>query len=764
VNRPAWGQFAGAVLFFLAATILFTWPAAAHLSNSLSDPWDARLNAWILHWDFHQTFHDPGHLFDANIFYPARYALAFSENLLGASLFGFPLYAAGLSTLTVYNVLFLLGIFLSALAAWALAREWTGDPRASLLAGVVYAFLPWRIAQIPHIQFQWGAFLALLLLFLLRYLDSGRPRDLALFGLFFAWNAATNVHYGLFSVVLVAIVLAFEGIARRHEEIPRRIRRSLAAAALAMLVVAPLSIPYARASRLYGMRRGDEEIEAFSAKPSDFAAAGPQNRLYGSLAGQAGRDEGNFFPGVLVPMLAALGVVTRRDRSAPPSLLAEPSPGSTSRTWALDLLVLALLVIWILAAFFSLNRLGPVKLRDPGRILVLVTIAAVARLLVRLPAGAPGANLRELLRRPGVGRGVLLVLIGVAGAVLALGVHTPYYRFLLQSFGPPFRAIRVPARAIVLLHLALAILAAVGLSRLAHRRRWIIGAAILVVAIEYRAFPLRLYPVPAEPAPVYRWLSRVELSGAILEWPFASTSEVEYQFRSTAHWKPLLNGYSGFSPPAYWEMAKMFEAPIVSPGVWSAMEASSGRLLIFHPQAVRPEERLRYRRLVREGLLEGRISPITSFANEGTNDLVFRIEGGRASDLRLPAETGEAAGIQARRAFAVLDSEWSRPFGYLDRPTENETVLAGSWGFGWALQDSGIEKVLVSFDAGTAVPATTGIAHPGVPGVYPGYPDVERAGFAFRIPVLAAGAHTLRVTLVDRSGGRTQLVRQIVSR
>jgi len=132
------------------------------------------LNAWILHWDFHQVFRDPIHLFDANIFFPARLALAFSENLLGAAVFGFPLYAFGASTLVVYNVLFLLGMFLSAIGAWALAREVTDDPAASLLAGFVYAFLPWRIEQIPHIQFQWGAFLPLLLLFLLRYFDSGR--------------------------------------------------------------------------------------------------------------------------------------------------------------------------------------------------------------------------------------------------------------------------------------------------------------------------------------------------------------------------------------------------------------------------------------------------------------------------------------------------------------------------------------------------------------------------------------------------------------
>ena len=188
-----------AAVFFLGATVLFTWPFAAHLSNGLGDVWDAKLNAWILHWDFHQTFRDPARLFDSNIFYPGKYALAFSENLFGASLFGFPLYAAGVSTLTAYNFLFLLGMFLSGLSAWALARYVTGDAAASLLAGIVYAFVPWRLAQIPHVQYQWGPFLALALLFLLRFFDRGRPRDAVLFGVFFAWNALANVHYALFS-------------------------------------------------------------------------------------------------------------------------------------------------------------------------------------------------------------------------------------------------------------------------------------------------------------------------------------------------------------------------------------------------------------------------------------------------------------------------------------------------------------------------------------------------------------------------------------
>src|SRR5262249_6316212 len=145
-----------AALFFLLATVALTWPIAPRAAGGLADIWDAKLNAWILHWDFHQLFRDPAHLFDANIFHPDRYALAFSESLLGASVLAFPLSAAGVSTLAAYNAVFLLGMFLSAMAAWALARDITGDPLAASVAGLVYAFCPFRLAQIPHIQHQWG--------------------------------------------------------------------------------------------------------------------------------------------------------------------------------------------------------------------------------------------------------------------------------------------------------------------------------------------------------------------------------------------------------------------------------------------------------------------------------------------------------------------------------------------------------------------------------------------------------------------------------
>ncbi|HYR45597.1 MAG TPA: hypothetical protein VER78_01235, partial [Thermoanaerobaculia bacterium] len=315
-----------AVLFFLAATVVLTWPVAPRAGSGLADLWDAKLNAWILHWDFHQTFRDPIHLYDANIFYPSRYALAFSENLFGAALFGFPLYAAGASTLLAYNLVFLLGMLLSAMAAWALARDVTGDPVASVAAGLVYAFCPWRIAQIPHIQFQWGAFLALALLFLLRYLDGGRRRDVVLFGVCFVWNALCNVHYALFSGFLVAVVLAYEGLVSRTGAFRSRLGGVFGALAVAGLLLGPFFTPYASASKLYGMARGVEEIGAFSAVPTDFLTAGGQNKLYAPLTERWAKAEGELFPGLAPVALAILALAGRRRAEGRPEVL-QASPG-----------------------------------------------------------------------------------------------------------------------------------------------------------------------------------------------------------------------------------------------------------------------------------------------------------------------------------------------------------------------------------------------------------------------------------------------------
>jgi hypothetical protein len=739
------------------------------MRSGLGDLWDAKLNAWIFHWDFYQTFRDPLHLFDANIFHPARYALAFSENLFGAAMFGFPLFASGASTLFVYNFLFLLGMFFSAVGAWALARRVTGDPAASLLAGCVYAFVPWRLAQIPHVQYQWGAFLALLLLFLLRWLDGGRRRDLVLFGVFFAWNAVTNVHYAIFSGILLAVVFAWETLTSGDARIGWRIRRAVGATAIAAIVVLPFYVPYSKAAKLYGMRRSAGEMRFYSARPSALLVAGPQNKLWSPLTQRFARPEAEMFPGIVPLALAVYSVVRlRRRRRGGPAARSEIAPWRRRAARVLDGLSVVAFAAGIAGLAVRGLRIGPINLADPGRALVFLTVFVLLRLLLAFPGRSVHANLREFLRTRRLDRRAgLFVAIGFTGLLIAAGGYTPYYTFLFRSFGFVFRAIRVPARGMVLFHLALAVLAAWGLSLLVRgvgrraERAGFLAAALLLTAIEYRAAPIDFPAVEEAPAPVYRWLANVPVPGAVVEWPIGFDWDAEHVFRSTAHWKKLINGYSGFAPKHYDELKTLLEESPIPERVWARIREFGGAVLVLHPHEVEGPARLNYARGARKALVEGKLEMLGSFPHDAATDFVFRIAPAPAFSTGIAPADRDRAASEFERLTSVAESELAPPFGVIDAPVEGAEIAGGTWGYGWALDDSGIARVEVATELGPAGLGVVGQPHPGIAEIFPNYPEKDRAGFGFIVPQVARGPHTLLLTLVARDGGVTVLKRQI---
>ena len=764
-SRPA-RETALAALFFLAATVIMTWPQAAHLGDAMTDIWDAKLNARVLQWDYHQTLHDPRHLFELNFFHPARDVLAFSENLWGVSIFGWPLLALGASPLVNYNALLLLGMFLSALSAWALARQVTGDPLASVVAGLVYAFLPWRFSQLPHLQHQWGAFLCLLLLFLLRYLDSGRRRDLLLFGVCFAWNALSNVHYALFAGLLVALVLGLFAVERGREGRTRLVRAA-AATLMGGLAFLPFALAYARAGRLYGMRRYLSEMLFYSGRPEYFLSAGILNRFWGPFTRDWRGPEGDFFPGLAALALAAFALVAvRRPAEA---AIASPRRASAA-TRVLDVLIGLAVAVGIAAALSPGLRLAGVSVGDPGRVLVWLTALVLARLAAAFPNRSSYANAGDWLRRSRVPPRVFLFgAIAMLGAVVALGGHTPYYLFLFQSLGAVFHSIRAPARGIVLFDLALAVLAAWGLAEILRRRApgarrvWSsVALVVIVVGFEYRAFPLHLHPVEGEAPPVYRWIAEQTLPGAVVEWPLGTLYDHEYVFRQARHGRPLVNGYSGFFPDSYRRLEAALKERPISDEVWTEMGELGACVLVYHPHVRDGVAVAKYADALERAVASGGIELVGSFPHGDDRDFVFvAADAPWADGLR----EGGADRARTRSAFAEriarVRADGMRlapPFGYLDAPKERETVPAQAWGFGWTLDDSGIADVRAETDGGP-VPVTTHLRREGLERLYPDYPESERGGFAFRVPDLPPGAHRLTVTFVGRDGGTTRIER-----
>ena len=119
-----------ALAVFVLLAVVHTWPLArspAHLSRN--DNGDTLLNTWAIAWVAHQLPRDPIHLFDANIFYPERRTLAYSEAMIVQGLMAMPIRAAGASPVLTYNLVLLAGFALTGWAFCLLVHRWTASCR-----------------------------------------------------------------------------------------------------------------------------------------------------------------------------------------------------------------------------------------------------------------------------------------------------------------------------------------------------------------------------------------------------------------------------------------------------------------------------------------------------------------------------------------------------------------------------------------------------------------------------------------------------------
>lgn len=286
-----------------AIAIWFTWPLLPNLQRAVAYPGDPYLNTWILDWDWWATFHRPLSLFQAPMFFPARFALAFSENLYGIAVVLFPLRALGAAPLTTYNMAILGGFVFSGFAAYLLALELTGAVLPAFAAGLFYAFVPYRFTQIGHVQYVWGGTVPLLLYALVRYRRRPTWATAAMLGAAFLWNGLSNIHFLLFGSVALVVAVA---VLR-----PPLVKLGVALAAAGCLLL-PFLLPYRAASTLYGMQRTADEAMSHSAEAGDWLLDNGMHRLYPTRSDAGVDAERWLFPGAVALLLACAAPLSRR--------------------------------------------------------------------------------------------------------------------------------------------------------------------------------------------------------------------------------------------------------------------------------------------------------------------------------------------------------------------------------------------------------------------------------------------------------------------
>ena len=581
------------VLTFCFFTALLTWPYVTRMRDAVVDKGDPYLMAWIMWWDYHATFTNPLHLFDANIFYPLKYSLAFSEHAYGLSLLFFPLYFIGLKPLTVQTVAVFFAFAVSGYGAFRLGRTLTGSTAVGWVSGIIFAFVPYRFNMMSQVVYLFSPWMPLVFEALVLFARDRSRKHTIWLGCAFFMNGITTITWFTFTLIPFAVfaaILLTRYRLWRDRDFWWRAGVALTAAVVALL---PFMVPYVLASRLYGFTRTIEEIKQNSALPSHWLAADIRNKLWNRI-GEGVFDGWKFrlFPGLL-PIVFSLVALFGWRRSEPQH--SGPTLNATARAW--------------LPRLFAL---------------------IIARSRHRSDAFWLGS------------------ILTVLGFCFSLGWNFFFYRICYQLL-PMFKSMRMVTRGALLTYLGLALLSGLGVQRVAEwiNRRYprfqvqhVFIAAGVLLLLEFNAAPLRIERGDPFPDAVTLRLKATPMRGGIVYLPAGGDNNYPYMLRAADHAKPLIVGTSGFNSPIEDKIENLTRSGQLSDQLMTLLESVPASYLIIANNAVPPDRIPEYQAFLRRQLSTGRLRFINRF--DGRDDLyaVVKTEPETKTEAALPFDPG----------------------------------------------------------------------------------------------------------------------------
>jgi hypothetical protein len=500
------------VLGSVILACVFTLPYILQFNNAgRLDTNDGRWSIWVVAWVSHALTTDPSQLFRANIFFPHTNALAFSEGNIVEGVIGAPVWALTKNPYTTHNFVFLFAFAQSFVATYYLVRKLTGDRRAAIVCGVLFAYCPFSFARQAHIQLLMIGFLPWCMLAWHRFIErTSVPRAIEL-GLVMWLTGLACAYYGIFAGGMISMAAIWFAVTRGRWKDLRYWSTVGLAAVVCIGLTAPFFLPYLQMQDATGFER--------------------------SISGQYSANFGAWL---------------------------------ISSAWA--------------------HRWWAPYLYQPAEVLFPGILALVL--------GCWGASFVK--ERDGIGlkrdEARFYIFLAVFTFWLTFGPKAGLYTALYYTV-PVFSFLRAPSRAGIVVTLCLVVLAAPAIIALIRRQKANLAFAIVLVlamADTYRA-PLRMREAPALPA-AYRTLADLPKAPTI-ELPYWATSpeyhrHAEYMLSSTAHWQPLINGYSDHIPQDFRDTAPML-ATFPSREAFAVLETLKARYAVVHLNLMNGETRER---------------------------------------------------------------------------------------------------------------------------------------------------------------------------
>lgn len=470
--------------------------------------------------------------------------LAYSEHLFGLSLLAIPVYLMSKNPIFTYNILAFFTFVLSGYGTYLLSFHLTKNRVASVAAGMIFAFYPYKIHQFGHLHVISTHWIPFAFLFLFRFFEKTDYKNLGLLLLFSLLQILSSGSLAIFFIISMAITGIFLLIHIRGYTDRGLILRLSIAAFVSFLVLLPFYIPYLENQRIMGFVRETSEIGYYSARIENYLAS--TSRLYYTLTEGYGKPESFLFPGIIPILLAISGFMCfhRKKNSYPSRLVIAIDTGTII---CFFFIITTLFLRGIDIKFFGM------RMRSQNLLYPWLILASL--ILIRIPVNKKGQPFPLSSIFSVDKRQICFLLIALLAVSSSLGIgglaSDNLYNFL-YSYIPGFKFVRVPARIAMFVSFFLSLLAAYGVKSIMEFKalKNLVFVIIPIILIEYASVPMNFYPVEDSPK-IYQWLKNKKGDFPIFELPIDNFMlNAQYLYYSTFHWKKLVNGYSGFFPPS----------------------------------------------------------------------------------------------------------------------------------------------------------------------------------------------------------------------
>ena len=314
--RPQTVEATCVIAGFVVLTLFMTYPLVHHLTDSLpGDLGDPLLNAWILAWDSERLLHGLQGFWDAPFFYPYARTLTYSEHLLGIAILVAPIQWLSDNLVLTYNIAFILSYVLAGIGMYLLAKWLTGNRLAAAVAGVTFAFCPFRLSHVSHLQILFYGWMPIGLWALHQYFASGSRKALLGFLVVFIALACSSGYYLYFFCLPVGVLVIYQLVRRRHEW--KRLTAELSVCAILFgVAILPIASAYYQTRRDQGLVRSRGSNVEYAADVVSYLQIPQPLWAWGNVL-ESGPPELALFPGSTVLVLAFVAIVACGRRESP---------------------------------------------------------------------------------------------------------------------------------------------------------------------------------------------------------------------------------------------------------------------------------------------------------------------------------------------------------------------------------------------------------------------------------------------------------------